>query len=42
MGAAGREFVREHFLITRLLADYLKIFRLLSGIETPPVAEIGA
>ena len=42
MGAAGREFVREHFLITRLLADYVKIFRLLSGIETPPVAEIGA
>ncbi|MCH7697734.1 MAG: glycosyltransferase [Chloroflexi bacterium] len=42
MGAAGREFVRERFLITRLLADYVKIFRLLSGIETPPVAEIGA
>ena len=42
MGAAGREFVREHFLITRLLADYLKIFRLLSGIETPPVAEVTA
>jgi trehalose synthase len=40
MGASGREFVREHFLITRLLADYLKIFRLLSGIETPPVAEL--
>ena len=42
MGAAGREFVREHFLITRLLADYLKIFRLLSGIEAPPVAEVTA
>ena len=42
MGAAGREFVREHFLITRLLADYLKIFRLLSGMEAPPVAEVTA
>jgi trehalose synthase len=40
MGEAGREFVREHFLITRLLADYLRIFRLLRGIETAPVAEI--
>jgi len=40
MGAAGRDSVREHFLITRLLADYLKIFRLLQGIETPPVAEL--
>lgn len=42
MGAAGREFVRERFLITRLLKDYVKIFRLLSGIETPPVTEISA
>ena len=42
MGEAGREFVREHFLITRLLADYLKIFRLLRGIETAPVAEHSA
>ena len=35
MGAAGREYVREHFLITRYLRDYLRIFRTLSGIETP-------
>ena len=31
MGAAGREHVREHFLITRLLADWLAIFNTLSG-----------
>lgn len=31
MGAAGREFVREHFLITRYLRDYLSIFRTLGG-----------
>jgi len=30
MGAAGREFVREHFLITRYLRDYLQIFNVLS------------
>ena len=35
MGAAGREYVREHFLITRYLRDYLRIFRILAGIETP-------
>jgi trehalose synthase len=29
MGLAGREFVREHFLITRYLRDYLKIFNML-------------
>ncbi len=34
MGAAGREYVREHFLITRYLQDYLQIFRTLLGIET--------
>jgi trehalose synthase len=33
MGATGREFVREHFLITRYLRDYLRIFRKLSGID---------
>jgi len=33
MGAAGREFVRQHFLITRYLRDYLHIFRTLSGLE---------
>jgi trehalose synthase len=31
MGAAGREHVREHFLITRLLADWLAIFNTLAG-----------
>ncbi len=37
MGAAGREHVREHFLITRYLRDYLKIFRAVAGME--PAAE---
>jgi trehalose synthase len=31
MGAAGREHVREHFLMTRLLADELAIFNTLAG-----------
>jgi trehalose synthase len=35
MGSAGREFVREHFLITRYLRDYLQIFRILAGIDSP-------
>ena len=29
MGQAARERVREHFLVTRLLADYLQLFRNL-------------
>ncbi len=33
MGAAGREFVREHFLITRYLRDYLRIFHTLGRNE---------
>lgn len=33
MGAAGHEYVREHFLITRYLQDYLQIFRTVLGIE---------
>lgn len=33
MGAAAREFVREHFLITRYLRDYLRIFNLLRDGE---------
>ena len=37
MGAAGREFVRERFLITRYLRDYLRIFWTLAGIEAPPI-----
>ncbi|MEX0785640.1 MAG: glycosyltransferase [Dehalococcoidia bacterium] len=39
MGAAGREFVRERFLITRYLRDYLTIFRTLGG-DAP--ASVGA
>jgi trehalose synthase len=35
MGEAGKEFVREHFLITRHLRDYLRIFRILAGIDPP-------
>jgi trehalose synthase len=35
MGETGREFVREHFLITRYLRDYLRIFRTLSSIDPP-------
>lgn len=31
MGAVGREHVREHFLITRYLRDYLSIFNSLAG-----------
>lgn len=31
MGASGREHVREHFLMTRLLADWLAIFNTLAG-----------
>ena len=31
MGAAGREHVREHFLITRYLRDYLAIFNAVDG-----------
>lgn len=35
MGRAGREFVRDKFLITRYLRDYLRIFAELRGIEPP-------
>jgi trehalose synthase len=31
MGAAGKEHVRKHFLITRYLKDYLEIFRDQAG-----------
>jgi trehalose synthase len=31
MGQTGREHVREHFLITRYLRDYLTIFNTLDG-----------
>ena len=42
MGATGVEFVRDHFLTTRYLRDYLAIFCQLSGLgpsglpKTPP------
>ena len=32
MGTAGRDYVRDHFLITRYLEDYLQIFQSLLGI----------
>jgi trehalose synthase len=38
MGLTGTEFVRKHFLITRYLRDYLRIFRTLAGVD--PVAEV--
>ena len=33
MGAAGREHVRTHFLITRYLCDHLRMFNVLAGVE---------
>lgn len=33
MGRAGRELVREHFLLTRYLHDYVRMFRTLSGLR---------
>ena len=36
MGLAGREFVRDNFLITRYLRDYLLVFRALAHIDTAP------
>jgi len=33
MGRPGREHIRQNFLITRYLRDYLAIFRTLAGIE---------
>ncbi len=38
MGAAGREYVRERFLITRYLRDWLRILRALAGIDSPPAS----
>jgi trehalose synthase len=40
MGAAGREFVRERFLITRYLRDYLQMFHSLA--EGPAKAKASA
>lgn len=33
LGAAGRELVREHFLLTRYLHDYVRMFRTLAGMR---------
>lgn len=33
MGAAGRELVRKHFLLTRYLHDYVRMFRTLGGLR---------
>jgi len=41
LGQAGRERVRENFLITRNLRDYLHILRTLAGLE-PTVKERAA
>jgi trehalose synthase len=35
MGDVGREHVRENFLITRYLRDYLAIFNTLAGNVSP-------
>lgn len=42
MGQAGREHIRDNFLITRYLRDYLRVFRYLSGekIEAPLLAPV--
>jgi trehalose synthase len=41
IGAAGRERVRDHFLLTRLLADDLRLYgSLLSGSTTPLVPNV--
>ena len=36
MGADGIEYVRENFLTTRYLRDYLNIFRDLAGVQAQP------
>lgn len=33
LGGAGRELVREHFLLTRYLHDYVRMFRTLAGLR---------
>jgi trehalose synthase len=40
MGAAGREYVRERFLITRYLRDYLRMFRQLTDLEPSQPVEV--
>lgn len=39
MGRAGHEHVREHFLATRHLRDYLAVFLRLQGVETAPALQ---
>jgi trehalose synthase len=39
MGRVGREFVRDRFLITRYLRDYLSIFRTLASHERSAAKE---
>jgi trehalose synthase len=40
MGALGREHVREHFLITRYLRDYLAIFEDLEASTSEPLQAV--
>ncbi len=40
MGAAGREYVRERFLITRYLRDYLRMFRQLTDLAPSDVERV--
>ena len=37
LGQAGHEHVRENFLITRYLRDYLRIFRTIGAKSPPPL-----
>lgn len=39
MGEAAREHVRRHFLTTRHLADYLKLFTELAGAQREPAQD---
>ena len=43
LGARGRDLVRERFLLTRLIADELRLYGALLGIHQPrtPVALVG-
>jgi trehalose synthase len=43
LGARGRELVRERFLLTRLIADELRLYGALLGTRQPykPVAQAG-
>jgi trehalose synthase len=44
LGARGRELVRERFLLTRMIADELRLYQSVLGLRRPrptPVATIG-